>query len=620
VAKVILSYFNYNKYLIVFILIFLVIFDIQNSQMNVLSKVFAISSRPTVRQEIIDEKNDWQEWKIKNECENPSKLLPELPFDIRSLSYMSDGDKLNVTLWLSDTFSDIPSNSSNLPRTVRFVIDIDIFSVFNRGTDYFVEYIGQISNPPESDKPVWTQNIYEISAFGIKKPVSTKPLVPFPYMDKNYVEFSIDLKSIGNPDKYKLLAYIVDQYELNGEDCKKVDPSNWTFMPPPEFSIILTTSNIFMRPPEEKNITVNINTNSYLESNATLGINYANDDKQEGEEEKKVNINFISKNITISPFTNNNAILKLIALEDEKLKVQKDIPIKIHANISFPPTVTTKGGDTYHNNETISMREFSDLTLILMPPLTLEEHLKNITNSWITPINVMWTFLAGVGAIVGPLIFRTYTKKQTENLSYEYNALDKQDNIIRKEVPSIIIDRNILKELCGIIEGSSADGEDCNVRLEFIGKTEAIIRNTSKEFLQYHLPKNLKKIEMSSACKNNYITIIMDFSKNILSEFIIKGKKPEWVKEETEKIENVFNKYRNKYDIYHSGWKKPLIIIFYITLTLIVSDIISTYIASNIPTSRILIYALVFGVITLPSLLGWHKLMKKLFPKYSIKY
>jgi hypothetical protein len=603
--------------------------------MNVLSKVFAISSPPTARQEITDgDDDDWQEWKIKNECENPSKLLP----DIRSLSYMSDGDKLNVTLWLSETFSegkilssDISSNSSsssssqssNLPRKVRFVMDIDIVSVFNRGTDYFVEYIGEISNATGSDKRVWTQNINEISEFGVKKPVSTKPLVPFPYMDKNYVEFSIDLKSIGNPDKYKLLAYIVDEYELNGEDCRKVDPSNWTFMPPPEFSIILTTSNIFMRPPEEKNITVNINTNSYLESNATLGIKYTNDDKEEGEEEKKVDINFISKNITISPFTNNNAILKLIALEDEKLKVQKDIPIKIHANISFPPTITNRGGDTYYNNETISMREFSDLKLTLMPPLTPEEYLKNFSNSWITPINVMWTFLAGVGAIVGPLIFRTYTKKQTENLSYEtenlsyeYDALYNQDYIIRKEVPSIIIDRNILKELCGLIKDSSVHAEDCKVRFKLVGKTEAIIRNTSTEFLQYHLPKNLRKIEMSSACENN-ITIKMDFSKNTLSEFIIKGKESEWVNKKTEMIEKFFDKYGTPHDIFHSGLKKSLII-NYVILTLIVSYFISAYIASNIPTSHILIYALVFGVIILPSLLGWHKLMKRLFPKYSI--
>ena len=62
-----------------------------------------------------------------------------------------------------------------------------------------------------------------------------------------------------------------------------------------------------MRPPEEKNIIVNINTNSDLESKALLGVDYTNDEEEE-KGEKKVNIKFISDKITISPFTNNNAI------------------------------------------------------------------------------------------------------------------------------------------------------------------------------------------------------------------------------------------------------------------------------------------------------------------------
>ena len=56
-----------------------------------------------------------------------------------------------------------------------------------------------------------------------------------------------------------------------------------------------------MRPPEVKSILVNIITNSDLESNATLKVNYSNEDK--GKREKKVDINFVSDSITITPFT-----------------------------------------------------------------------------------------------------------------------------------------------------------------------------------------------------------------------------------------------------------------------------------------------------------------------------
>jgi hypothetical protein len=436
---------------------FLLIFEIHESYLNIVSKVFAISPS-IVRQEIIDDENDWQPWKIKNEeisnenknslsnsteaksdkCEKHPLSLP----DIQSLSYMSDGNKLNVTLWLTQTFSELlyedilrnetfsdmseisfdfssenslssllSLSSSLQPRIVQFVMAIDIVSVLNKGIDYTVE----LSSPNESDNPVWNQNIYEISAFGNKKLLYTKSFDTFPYNDKNFVEFSIDLKSIGNPDKYKLLFYIVDIYPVNGEYCRIIDTTNWSLIPPPEFSIIPSTSNIVMRPPEEKNIIVNINTNSDLESKTVLGVNYTSDDNEgEDEREKKVNINFISNKITISPFINNSAILHIIAPEDMQLKDEpKQIPIQIFANISFPQTITNRGGDTYYNNKTISMLEFSDLTLTVLPPLTFNEQLDNFTKS-IQPIGQLWGVFTTIGTGISAFFIYLYKRRQKE--------------------------------------------------------------------------------------------------------------------------------------------------------------------------------------------------------------
>jgi hypothetical protein len=396
--------------------------------MDIISKAFSISSPPTVRQEIVDDENYWQEWKIKKENETQKKKfdipLNSLP-DIQSLSYMSDGDKLKVTVWLSkifseellyedilrnETSSDISEMSSSQPRMVQFVMAIDIVSVLNRGIDYTME----LSSHTESDNLVWTQNVYEISAFGNKKLIYTKTFDAFPYNDKNFVVFTLDLKSIGNPDRYKLLSYIVDTYHINGEDYRIVDTSSWTLIPPPEFNIIPSTSNIVMRPPQEKNIIVNLNTNSDLESNATLGINYTSDD--EGEEEKEVNIKFLSNNITISPFTNNSAILNIITLNDEQLKERKEIPIKIRANISFPPSLTNRGGETYYNNKTISILEYSDLTLTILPPLPLSEIIKNWLNDYFNPLTGAWTTITTIGTgILGWRIWKGRKEKEDQN-------------------------------------------------------------------------------------------------------------------------------------------------------------------------------------------------------------
>jgi hypothetical protein len=61
-AKTRMVYFNYHK-IIVFLIVLLLVFQITEPYLNV---IFA-ASPSIVRQEIIDDENDWQPWKIKNE-------------------------------------------------------------------------------------------------------------------------------------------------------------------------------------------------------------------------------------------------------------------------------------------------------------------------------------------------------------------------------------------------------------------------------------------------------------------------------------------------------------------------------------------------------------------------
>ncbi len=438
-ANLIFSYFNYNKFLVAFILIFLVIFDLQGFQMNILSNVFAIPSPPTVRQVVKDEENHWQEWKIpdaknettnertdaKNETTNetckrlPLNLLP----DIQSVSYSSDGDKLNVTLWLTQIYSeavyeeilrnetftnlteissDLSSSSqlSNLSRSVHFVMAIDVVSVLDEGIDYVMEL-----SSPTYDDPYWTEKINEMSASGTSKLVDSKTFDIFPFNDKNYVELSLDLKLIGNPDRYKLLFYIVDIYPVNGEQCRWVDTSNWSLIPTPKFNIVPESSSIEMRPSEEKekHIPIKINTNSVLESNAIFGVNYTND-IIEDVEKGKLHFNFTDNNITITPFVNTTATLNITALGDV---FPKEIPLTIFANFSFPNKVTNREGDIYYSNESISIPESSSLDLRILPPYSANEVATNIANSWSPLFTIIGILIGIAGGIYG-----IYTKRK----------------------------------------------------------------------------------------------------------------------------------------------------------------------------------------------------------------
>jgi hypothetical protein len=47
-------------------------------------------------------------------------------------------------------------------------------------------------------------------------------------------------------------------------------------------------------------------------------------------------------------------------------------------------------------------------------------------NTWITPITGVWTFLAGVGAVIAPLIISIYRKRKQDK-KYD-NSNNKKNN------------------------------------------------------------------------------------------------------------------------------------------------------------------------------------------------
>ena len=51
----------------------------------------------------------------------------------------------------------------------------------------------------------------------------------------------------------------------------------------------------------------------------------------------------------------------------------------------------------------------------MLPPYSFSEYLNNFVVGYISPISGLWTFLAGVGAVVVPLIAKMYSRKRNEN-------------------------------------------------------------------------------------------------------------------------------------------------------------------------------------------------------------
>ena len=132
--------------------------------------------------------------------------------------------------------------------------------------------------------------------------------------------------------------------------------------------------------------------------------------------------------MSILPSSIGTSTLHIKALDNAK-PISYTIPII--ANISFPNTITNRGGETFSNSKSESLSQRSNISLSVLPSYTPGEQLNNFVATWINPITGMWTLLAGIGAVITPLVIGIYRKKkekEKEKSNSNKKALIEEDN------------------------------------------------------------------------------------------------------------------------------------------------------------------------------------------------
>jgi hypothetical protein len=366
------------------------------------------------RQEITDEVNDWfvpDTSPVTNisKCVDIDTNLNKTKFpapDIKAVSYFSNGESFKAAVWLSDIFSKTPqptnssliklNNSSYYFHGVRYSMSVVSEGVYDQGLDYIIS-IGWLKDKYNN----WTETIFEQSP----SPPGNRILVERPnfkgfYIESgNYVLLSFDLKDINYPRQYRVLFSINAFFDRNNVNCQIADATNWVPVPPPEFQISTAPSSMTLRPGEERDISIYLNSSTSSRAVASLST-----DPIEG-----IEIQFTPDEISLPA--------NGVTTSNMHVKVSQDLnsrpyTLPIFAEISLPTTLRSSGGSLYRNTVAETIDESSYLTLAVLPPLTLEQHLGNFVNSWITPLGALWTFLVAVAAVIAPLLVRMYNRRK----------------------------------------------------------------------------------------------------------------------------------------------------------------------------------------------------------------
>jgi len=238
---------------------------------------FQVFASPSFnRQEVKDSVDDWfiktsygvstslnapsgEEFSINNadnieECITQNKF--EFP-DISAVSYLSDGNALNATVWLSSKLKDptlkstlwSASSFKEIPwHVVGYTMSIDINSVYETGSDYYVT----IRWDPITQ--TWTRVMEEGSSTGEKKIIEQLDNFTDLDFEKKYIDFDLDLEKIGSPTQYNLIFSTYDIFVNDDKLCYLVDVSNWVQIPPPEYVITTSPNTIVLKPGEQTTV------------------------------------------------------------------------------------------------------------------------------------------------------------------------------------------------------------------------------------------------------------------------------------------------------------------------------------------------------------------------------
>jgi hypothetical protein len=333
---------------------------------------------------ISDQKNDWVQT-----YGNDSANLRSDHADLLAVDYLSDGKTLDITFW-------VKSNSENASvynqpfKKIRYGVLIAIVSLPQNSGYNGANYNYYV----EAFNGKWSEYLYQLSSTGTSALIESKTnyTEPFggPTIGPGYVKLRLNLTSINSPSNYGLSFYTAESF--NSSEVR--DFTSWVAVPPPVIDMLTHPENIVIRQGETKVIPTEIETP--LSNNVTrISFEYGTNFSSNGLNVSAQRIEPPLFEVEVSPespvgvYTVPFGASMLIQTSSSTSPMFNDtvtgsVDPEFQASKKYPTTgeITGKG----------------NLTIDVIPPLTVNEEFMAFWNTYGTPIVILGSGAAGVFA------------------------------------------------------------------------------------------------------------------------------------------------------------------------------------------------------------------------------
>ena len=346
------------------------------------------------RQEVNDEIHDVKQFTgIQKENQKRDYYKNLLSIDIERISYSSDRNFLNATLWIGGGgVKENPSLYGAKMLAYGMLIDADNNQKTGKaGFDYQIEI--QWSNG------TWHRTLLEWASDNNYRILSVdQNYSDFFRNEQNYVLFSLDLNKIVSPPDYKLMFYSTLMY---GKSNFLYDLSSLIDVPPPQYTLLALPHPVVLRQGEQKIIGVQLKSNTGFIPEI---INFIPEEHQ-----SNIDVDFNPDKLNVSSFGVEPAPFRIAVSENAQIG-QYTIPLvsNISTGSAFPlsvffgqfnATISTQGSKAVPTNLTISVIE----------PLSIQEQVRDF---WITYGSLISVVAAGFAGAIATYVLDRLRKRR----------------------------------------------------------------------------------------------------------------------------------------------------------------------------------------------------------------
>jgi hypothetical protein len=183
--------------------------------------------------------------------------------DILKITYLSDAENLNASLWLGGNFTKNPAAKGAEAVVYGMLLDVDSNPKTGfQGVDYQLEVQWMNSSK------IWNMFLGEYPSVDdalLKDPADYLKILDIKenYTDffvdnKPYVTLSLPLKDVAFPSKFKAMYYGIVIYDHSN---MVVDLGSWIDIPPANLAISTLPNPVIIRQGEQKNVAVQLKSN-----------------------------------------------------------------------------------------------------------------------------------------------------------------------------------------------------------------------------------------------------------------------------------------------------------------------------------------------------------------------